>query len=101
MLPENLVKRPRILKTTVPHLIDRLDCIQITLTLRSTLHRLYRPPPHTVLVLIGESKDLVPKELVRPSAFAAERACSYLEQHIGRSASTREPSSRHLFSSSP
>lgn len=71
MLMINLVKRPCVPKTTIPHLIDRLDRIQITLTLRSTLDRLYRPPAHTVLMLIGKLEDLVPEELIRPSALAA------------------------------
>lgn len=71
ILSINLVKRPCVPETAVPHLVDRLDCIHIILTLRSAHHRLHRPPPHTILMLIRKFEDLIPEELIRPSAFSA------------------------------
>jgi hypothetical protein len=71
ILPINLIERPRVPKTAVPDLVDHPDGIHITLTLRSTPDGLDCPPPHTVLMLVREFEDLIPEELVRPSAFAA------------------------------
>jgi hypothetical protein len=78
MLSEDLVKGPRVLKTAVPHLVDRLDRIEIALALRPAPHRLHRSPPHTILMVVGEFKDLVSEELVGPSALSAQRTRPYL-----------------------
>jgi hypothetical protein len=64
MLPVDLIERPRISETTIPHFIDRLDRIEIALTLRPTPHRLHRSPPHAILMLIGKPEDLVTEKLV-------------------------------------
>jgi hypothetical protein len=79
----NLVKRPRIPKAALPHFIDRLDRVRLTLALRTAHHRLHGPPPHTILMLIHELADLVAEELVGPSAFPAERTRAYLVAHEG------------------
>jgi hypothetical protein len=82
MLAINLVKRPRIPKAAIPHLIDRLDGVSLILALRPAHDRLHRPPPHAVLMLIHKLADLVAEELVGPSALATERARAYLVRKV-------------------
>ena len=71
-LSKNLVEWPGVAKTAIPHLIDRLDGISITLALRSTPHRLHRPPPHTILMLVRKLPYPISEEFVRPSALSAQ-----------------------------
>jgi hypothetical protein len=64
ILSKDLVKRPRVRETAIPHLVDRPDSVEIALALRATPHRLHRPPAHTILVVICEFEYLVAEELV-------------------------------------
>lgn len=70
MLAINLVKRPRISKTTLPDLVDRLGSVKVTRTLRSTAYRQRRPPPHTVLMVVRQLVELIGKKLSGPSTLA-------------------------------
>lgn len=78
MLSKYLVKRPGIPKTTVPHLIDCRDGIEVTLALRSAPYRLHSPSPYAVLVVIHELENLIPKEFVGPPALSTQRTRAYL-----------------------
>ena len=72
--PVYFIEGSRVSETAVPHLIDNLDCMDVVFTLRSAHDRPDCPPSNTVLMVIREGKDLVPKELVGPPAFTAEVA---------------------------
>ena len=78
----DLIKRSGVNETTVPHLIHSLHSLQIAFTLRPILDRDDSPSSHTVLVVICKSCDLVAKELICPTAFAAEIACSDLNSAL-------------------
>lgn len=101
MLPKYLIKRPRIPKTTIPHLIDRLHRLQITLTPRPTPNRLDRPPPHTILMMIRKVDDAVAEEFVRPPTFATQGTGSDLVKstqrvHISVSKTRTPPASSRI-----
>lgn len=77
----NLIKRPRISKTTVPHFIDDLDSLHVILTVGPGLDGQNGPSPHTILVVIGERDDLVAEKLVGPPTLAAEITCADLYRY--------------------
>lgn len=81
MLSVYLIEGSRISKTAIPNLIDGLDRMEITLALRSASHRLHRPPPHAILMLVGKFEDLVAEKLIRPPALPTQRARSDLYSH--------------------
>jgi len=76
MSSEDLVERPSVPKAAIPDLVYRLRCLSVVFALRSCSYRESSSPLHAILVVICELENLVPKELIRPSAFSTQGARS-------------------------
>ena len=74
-LPIDALKRPGVVKALVKHLVNHLHGLLVRLAVGVGADRQYRAAPHTLLVALGEVKDLVPGNLVHHAALARETRC--------------------------
>jgi len=66
----NLIKRPRIRKAAIPHLVHHLGGMHIIFNPRPRHQAQRRPPPHTVLQLLCDSPLVSGEEFAGEAAFA-------------------------------
>lgn len=74
----NLIKRPRIIPTTLPNLIHDPGRLNIIPTTRSRSNTQRSPPSHTLLHLLRQAHLAPRKKLTRPSTLSTQHTSSNL-----------------------